>query len=644
MLKRRSKIILVILAMILQIMPNMFMTITAKEQSSTNDINLQVTAYQGVYDRKEHNLIQSLQVDVPDAKYEICIGSNAVCNNYQNYQDNLTKEEVINHANLIIKEVGTYSMYIKAYNETRASQRIKVTANIAQRLLEIRSADATKTYDGTPLTNGKYSIAPATATSGLLSGDQVALQVTGSITEIGSTVNTIENIQVVDATGNDVRKNYNIQTYLGTLIVKQALKNTVYFDDKTVTYNGGYQSLDPATSDLDNTTYLYSIDNKNWNEVMPSYNEVGRYEIFVQALHPEAKTVSGKAVLIIEKRPLKITASSAEKKFDNTPLTSSQYTIEGILAVEEEITSVDVIGSQTEIGVSRNRIANVVIMQGDFVVTDNYAIEYVDGELKVTENLIGLTIRYVYADGQQGNIPLPQTYEAELNYLTPYSITVPEIDGYKADKDIIQGTMPLDAVDITVTYTRNPVIPVMPVDPERPVNPQYPIEPNTPILITRNVNPVNAQNPLFNPNPVDETISSVETIEENPTPLTLPKEEIHEDETPLAKPEGSWALWNLVFALASLGIGFSTLLLKNKKENEDDPNLYKRRKSIKILSVLTGILSIIVFLITEDISLPMVMVDEWTFTMAILLMVQILEGFISRKWKEVEKDSLSEKA
>ncbi|MEL7655722.1 MAG: S-layer homology domain-containing protein, partial [Bacillota bacterium] len=84
-------------------------------------------------------------------------------------------------------------------------------------------------------------------------------------------------------------------------------------------------------------------------------------------------------------RPITITADSNVKAYDGTELTDSDSSLTaGTLAGEDAISSVKVVGSQTEVGSSANVASAAVIMDGETNVTSNYAITYVDGTLEVT--------------------------------------------------------------------------------------------------------------------------------------------------------------------------------------------------------------------------------------------------------------------
>jgi len=93
--------------------------------------------------------------------------------------------------------------------------------------------------------------------------------------------------------------------------------------------------------------------------------------------------VSG--TLTVTARELQITAASDSKEYDGTPLTNSGYAITaGSLAAGHTLASVNVTGSQTEVGSSDNVPSDAVIMDSGKNVTGNYHITYVSGTLTVT--------------------------------------------------------------------------------------------------------------------------------------------------------------------------------------------------------------------------------------------------------------------
>lgn len=89
------------------------------------------------------------------------------------------------------------------------------TLTVAKRKLPIYSMDATKVYDGTPLTREEYKNLSAY----LLSNHSILLHFTGTQTEIGSSENSFEILAIVDENGNDVSMYYDLDPHFGTLTV-----------------------------------------------------------------------------------------------------------------------------------------------------------------------------------------------------------------------------------------------------------------------------------------------------------------------------------------------------------------------------------------------------------------------------------------
>lgn len=206
-----------------------------------------------------------------------------------------------------------------------------------------------------------------------------------------------------------------------------------------------------------------------------------------------------------------------------------------------------------------------------------------------------------------------------------------------------------------------PVTPETPATPETPVTPatpEVPVEPATPTI--PDANPTTPVTLLNNPVAVAQTQPDAvpvaeEIITENETPLANnPTEQIQENETPLANNVGaSWALVNLICSILTILSAIILFFSKRKREEEDDEEdmkeqqstnneeqeeLQKRRLWVRIVSIAIALISIIVFILTENVFNPMILVDSWTLTMVIILVVQIITFIIGRKWKDVEQE------
>ena len=75
------------------------------------------------------------------------------------------------------------------------------------------------------------------------------------------------------------------------------------------------------------------------------------------------------------------------------------------------------------------------------------------------------------------------------------------------------------------------------------------------------------------------------------------------------------------------------------EENDQPETEIKRRGILRLFSAVVAVGSIIVFVLTEDMSLPMQWTDKWTVVMAVLAVIQVLTViFAKKKEQEVEED------
>lgn len=132
-------------------------------------------------------------------------------------------------------------------------------------------------------------------------------------------------------------------------------------------------------------------------------------------------------------------------------------------------------------------------------------------------------------------------------------------------------------------------------------------------------------------------------ITDTETPTTM----ITAANIPKSKPkpaEGSWALINLICAILSCIIAVVLLFIKKKTDDEEEEYTDEEKKDIhgirrfKIYSILVGIISVIAFILTEDMTLPMILIDKWTILMVILLLVNVINIFVMRKKSKEEDD------
>jgi alternate signal-mediated exported protein len=108
---------------------------------------------------------------------------------------------------------------------------------------------------------------------------------------------------------------------------------------------------------------------------------------------------------------------------------------------------------------------------------------------------------------------------------------------------------------------------------------------------------------------------------------------------PLFGPKGmdTWALLDLMLAIAGVLLAIIILIAasRRRKNDKDDETYYeetgeyraeqkKTRKVFLIGTAVASIVSIILFVLTQDMRLPMVLVDVWTIVFAVILAVEIV--------------------
>ena len=275
----------------------------------------------------------------------------------------------------------------------------------------------------------------------------------------------------------------------------------------------------------------------------------------------------------------------------------------------------------------------------------------------------------------------PYEYKATVEVVK----TVPTREGYKfsgwrSEEVTIENdafTMPAKDVVLKAVWEANPT--PTPIPSEEPTPTPAPTEEPT---------PTPAPNP--NPNPATPTPAPVAPVvpatvatptpKPTATPSTTPSdnggkgdgnndgemgETINDNETPLANGEdiadnatplaglgtGAWALINLILTIVTTLL--SILLLigyigKKKKALEDeDGNVVldengkevmeyeKNKKGLwRLISIIPALIAIIVFIFTEDMTLPMIFVDKWTILHVVIALVQVVVMVLCKKKKD----------
>ena len=216
---------------------------------------------------------------------------------------------------------------------------------------------------------------------------------------------------------------------------------------------------------------------------------------------------------------------------------------------------------------------------------------------------------------------------------------------YKLNEKTLASNYNITKVVGTLTITAAPA----------PVTPATPSTPSTPSSTT-STTPRTLSAP--------QVTTPAETFEKETTPKAEPKKEekVEEEYTPKASPQYYWALINLICAILTVLFGLLLLISKRHKDEDDDEEdddetkqqtnnddeekeqEKKRGLFTRVLAVLIAIVSVVFFLVTEDLSLPWTWTDQWTIWMVVIGLVQIVVFFVGRKWKNVDNDDEDEEA
>ena len=148
------------------------------------------------------------------------------------------------------------------YSVTTANGELTMSWPTAQKVV-VTANSATKTYDGTPLTDGGYTVEfggqtyhlAAGQSQELANGDVLTVQIEGSVTDVepSPTANKIVSVSIMNGT-TDVHHIYNVQKENGKLQVTP-MPLTVTADSGSKVYDGtaltknSYTSTDPAAGD-----------------------------------------------------------------------------------------------------------------------------------------------------------------------------------------------------------------------------------------------------------------------------------------------------------------------------------------------------------------------------------------------------------
>lgn len=139
---------------------------------------------------------------------------------------------------------------------------------------------------------------------------------------------------------------------------------------------------------------------------------------------------------------------------------------------------------------------------------------------------------------------------------------------------------------------------------------------------------------------INDTIVIASTIKEEPS--TIEEKEIDDIKIPLAKTEKTWALVNLIAMVITITVSLILTILgwynrwhrRNIKLNDEENEKYQfwlRNKILfRLINSALAIISIITFILTENIFLKLIFVDRFTLLMLAFAILAIGAALFSK--------------
>ena len=449
----------------------------------------------------------------------------------------------------------------------------EIKYNILKRDVTFTSATDSKKYDGTALTNGNVEITG----DGFAEGEGATFNVTGTITNTGSTENTF----TYELNEGTLASNYNIETNAGTLTItpKSIIPDGPHTPDdkktgitvenpKDVKYDGKEHAQKPIVKDEktgvtleEGTDYeiVYPTDIKNAGTVTATVKGIGDYNGSFEIKYN------------ILKRDVTFTSATDSKQYDGNALTNGSVEITGDGFVEGEGVTFNVTGSITDAGSTKNTFTYVMHTGTN---AGNYNVTVVEGTLTVTAASV-----------------VPRQPETPQN--PPARPSRPNV--------------PARIVTHPATTTPAPA-PEATVEPEKAETTPAPT-------------------------------AKPEKIKEEATPQAAPKGHWALINLIAAMLSVVLAVAALLAKHAKEDDEEEKDDQVVESENQDDETVAsKRHRTWKIVAVIDAIAAVVVFILTENLAHDMVLVDKWTVLMVLFGLISIVSTYFARKWHEEDED------
>ena len=593
----------------------------------TDKVTVTITGHTGtaVFDNEEHT-VSGYDVEIDNDLYT------TTCFEFTG-TDSVTE-----------KDAGTHPMGLKTSDFANISDNFTYVEFVVEDgSLEITKRPVTVTitgHEGTAVYDGEeHTVTGYDAESGDDLYDTSDITFSGKAEAKGKNAGTYEMGLTKDQFGNR-NDNFEITFVVtdGSLEIKpysikddpdNRLKVT---DPEDTVYNGKEQKQPVMITDSKTGKKLeegkdfeitYSDDVTNVGEVTVTINGIGNYEgeIFRQ--------------YNITPAPVKIVADDKEVTYGQR-LPKLTATVSGIIGDEE-------VEYELEIEDPRQRLENA----GKYTIAVILPEEPVTKGMKLNEvrNIGNYTVTT-----ENGTLTID---EAPLTIST--GSDTKRYDGTALTKKpaTVKGLRNGDEIKVTVTGSQTQVGSsknTFTIDWKKTDKNNYDLTKKVGTLTVTDANNPTPVNPTPTPTPGPTTPDGEDVIDDT-VPLPDP-EPVPTDDVPEPAP-AYWALINLICTILTVLLSLLVLVMylgKNKKKADEDEDeaqtedaekdqKIKKKGLLRIMDIIPAAAAVITFILTEDMSLPMQMVDKWTLLMVVILLVDVVVAiFTKKKTKDAEEN------
>ena len=277
----------------------------------------------------------------------------------------------------------------------------KMTVNKASMDITVNGSNTSRVYTGQLQTY----IGAAEATSSNTGFNAAKFGYSGNTTVSGTAAgNYTMVLSSSSCSYNDA--NYNVNWTIGDPVKLTITKAHITLEcpnvnDLTKVYDGSELKPEATahgvyTQDDNNIKIEYSTDGSAWNTTAPGITNVGSQHVYVRASNVNYDTVTCDYTLNITRKAVTITAKDANKTYDGSALTQSQFTASALEEGDDHtfVVAMTPASTITNAGTQPNVIAtvdNVPVTTGTPTTVGNYTVTTVNGTLTVTKAGITLT-------------------------------------------------------------------------------------------------------------------------------------------------------------------------------------------------------------------------------------------------------------